>query len=113
MGASRCCLVVRACLAASRGDDAWAYDFYHVEPAYHCMTDSSSERLAVDYLIRWGGGLGWRVVGLETGRRGRGQRDACVRQRVTWGEILAVGYLIRRGRKRAVSSLVKMNLRDR
>ncbi|KXZ55813.1 hypothetical protein GPECTOR_2g1364 [Gonium pectorale] len=36
-----------------RGDDAWAYDFYHVEPAHHCMTDASGLGLSVDYLIRY------------------------------------------------------------
>ncbi|KAG2494347.1 hypothetical protein HYH03_007404 [Edaphochlamys debaryana] len=36
-----------------RGDDAWAYDFYHVEPAHHCMTDASGSGLSVDFLIRY------------------------------------------------------------
>ncbi|EFJ39764.1 hypothetical protein VOLCADRAFT_108506 [Volvox carteri f. nagariensis] len=36
-----------------RGDDSWAYDFYHVEPAHHCMTDASGAGLAVDFLIRY------------------------------------------------------------
>ncbi|GIL54057.1 hypothetical protein Vafri_9613 [Volvox africanus] len=36
-----------------RGNDSWAYDFYHVEPAYHCMTDASGTGLSVDYLIRY------------------------------------------------------------
>ncbi|KAG2434244.1 hypothetical protein HXX76_007969 [Chlamydomonas incerta] len=36
-----------------RGDDAWAYDFYHVEPAYHCMTDAAGTGMSVDYLIRY------------------------------------------------------------
>ncbi|PNH09051.1 hypothetical protein TSOC_004394 [Tetrabaena socialis] len=36
-----------------RGDDAWAYDFYHIEPAHHCMTDASGQGLSVDYLIRY------------------------------------------------------------
>ncbi|GLC40493.1 hypothetical protein PLESTM_001080600 [Pleodorina starrii] len=36
-----------------RGDDAWAYDFYHIEPAHFCMTDASGKGLSVDYLIRY------------------------------------------------------------
>lgn len=35
-----------------RKDDAWAYDFYHIESAHHCMTDAAGG-LSVDYLIRW------------------------------------------------------------
>lgn len=39
-------------LNSFRGDDAWAYDFYHVEPAHHCTVDAEGG-LLVDFLIRY------------------------------------------------------------
>ncbi len=37
--------------AGGKIDDHWNFDFYHVEPAYHCMVDERG-LLVVDYVIR-------------------------------------------------------------